>query len=134
MLKVSSMNMLFIRTIIGKGQIKIHGENHLAYEGFRKMSQCILFQFSKHWHSFAFLANWFVNKTKLCSGPASPVHVGVWTVDMQSSNIQEWNQITSKLHNVIYSRWLNSFKVKHSKIYYKMCINIECTCSMCDQS
>ena len=35
-----------------------------------------------------------VNKTKLCSGPASPVHIGVWTVDMQSSNIQEWNQIT----------------------------------------
>ena len=29
------------------------------------------------------------NKTKLCSGPASPVHIGVRTVDMRSSNIQE---------------------------------------------
>ena len=35
-----------------------------------------------------------INKTKLCSGPASRVHIGVWTVDMQSPNIQEWNQIT----------------------------------------
>ena len=42
---------------------------------------------------------------------------------MQSSNIQEWNQITSKLHNVIYSRWLNNFWVKHSKIYNQMRIN-----------
>ena len=34
------------------------------------------------------------NKTKLCSGPASRVHiVNVFTVDMKKSNKQEWNQI-----------------------------------------
>ena len=41
------------------------------------------------------------NKIKICSGPVSRVHIfNVWTVDMQSSNIQEWNQITPKFHNV----------------------------------
>ena len=51
-----------------------------------------------------------LNKTKVCSGPALGVHIfNVWTVDMQSSNIQEWNQITPKLHNVIFSRWHNTF-------------------------
>ena len=50
-----------------------------------------------------------LNKTKLCSRPASRMHIfNVWTVDMQSSNIQEWNQITPKFCNVIYSRWRNN--------------------------
>ena len=43
-----------------------------------------------------------INKTKLCYGPASPVHIcNVWTINMQSSNIKEWNlfelQITHML-------------------------------------
>ena len=54
--------------------------------------------------------NYTMNKTKLCSGPVLPVHIfNVWTIDVQSSNIQELNQNTHKLHNVIYSRWRNNF-------------------------
>ena len=76
-----------------------------------------------------------INKTKLCSGPASQVHiVNVWIVDMQSSNKQEWNQITSKFRNVIYSRRRNHFLFEHSKIYYQMCTNIGYTCSIIIQS
>ena len=34
----------------------------------------------------------------------------LWTcVAGAHRNIQEWNQITPKFHNVIYSRWLNNF-------------------------
>ena len=47
----------------------------------------------------------YVNKTELCSGPASLVHIfNVWTIIMQSLNIKERNlfelQITQKFHNV----------------------------------
>ena len=51
----------------------------------------------------------------------------LWTINMQNSNIQEWNmfklQNTHKLHNLIYSRWCrrNNVLVQHSKIYYQMC-------------
>ena len=66
------------------------------------------------------------NKTKLCSGPASSVHIfNVWKINMQSLNIQEWNlfklEITHKLNNVYYSRWCrrNNVLFQHSKIYYQ---------------
>ena len=33
------------------------------------------------------------NKTKLCSGPASSVHIfNGWTIIMQSFNKKEWNR------------------------------------------
>ena len=46
-----------------------------------------------------------LNKIKLCSGPASLVHIlNVWTIIMQSLNVKEWNlfeiQISHKVHNV----------------------------------
>ena len=55
------------------------------------------------------------NKTKLFSEPASPVHIfNVWTINMQSSNIQEWHlfklQTKHKLHNIIYNRWCAKFE------------------------
>ena len=61
-----------------------------------------------------------MNKTKLCYWPASPVHIfNVWTVDMQRSNIQEWNQITPKLHNVIYRNDVTISKLNAQKYIIK---------------
>ena len=83
----------------------------------------------------------FYNKIKLCSGPASRERiVNVKTVDMQSSNKQEWNQITPKFRNVIYNkhfRWkkcLNTPQVKNDFFPLKRAQYRRCTSSICEQS
>ena len=41
-----------------------------------------------------------LDKTQLCSGPASPEHIfNVWTIIMQSLNIKEWNLFELQITN-----------------------------------
>ena len=75
-----------------------------------------------------------LNKTKLCSWPASSVHIfNVRTIIVQSSDIKEWNlfliQITHKLHNVSTDVIMMS-KFNSPKYIIKCAQNIGSTCSV----